>query len=57
MEDVAKLYEKIHKMESVIRDLEEQVAWLQDELESERQETDYWRDRATGIVSFILGNL
>ena len=47
MEDVAKLYEKIHKLESIIRDLEEQVTWLQAELEDERMETDYWRDRAT----------
>ena len=46
MEDVSTLYEKIHKLESVVRDLEEQVAWLQDELEDERLETDYWRDRA-----------
>ena len=52
MEDVTTLYEKIAKLESVVRDLEEQVAWLQDELESERQETDYWRDRATDIDSF-----
>lgn len=52
MEDVSTLYEKIHKLESVVRDLEEQVAWLQSELESERMETDYWRDRATELDSF-----
>ena len=52
MEDVAKLYEKIHKLESIIRDLEEQVAWLQADLESERMETDYWRDRATELDPF-----
>lgn len=52
MEDVSALYEKIHKLESVVRDIEEQVAWLQAELESERMETDYWRDRATELDSF-----
>lgn len=52
MEDVAKLYEKIHKLESIIKDLEEQVAWLQAELEDERQDADYWRDRATAFDLF-----